>query len=231
MKIQAICNTCRHQHPIDFDPLIGPGAAFSDWLAKHPEHDIDFIYPRRSRKDHDVPHPWMGYIHNADVRPAYAATADFTITLASLATSSSLLVGRQSTAVDNGADKYLDFLISGTITVGTTPTVATIIQTAIIGNLKDTPTWPIAFGATDAAGTVTVQEMHDQICKIVSSIAITTNTSDRPYPFGPMAMGGLFGGWIPDQFVSFVSHSTAVNLNSTGGNHFISRIPVYLTIA
>ena len=51
-----------------------------------------------------------------------SSTNALTITLASLATSSTLLAGRQSTIVDNTSTKYMDFLVSGQVTAGTTLT-------------------------------------------------------------------------------------------------------------
>ena len=41
---------------------------------------------------------------------------------------------------------------------------------------------------------------------------------------GSVALAGvaaLFGGWMPPSYVVFVTHNTAVNLDSTSGNHFI----------
>ena len=43
-------------------------------------------------------------------------------------------------------------------------------------------------------------------------------------------VAALFGGTLPAKFVVFVTHNTAVNLNSTGGNHVISITPVYQQI-
>ena len=57
----------------------------------------------------------------ANVKIYYDTAADVTITLASLATDTNLLTGRKSTAVDNSSNKYLDYLISGKITTGTSP--------------------------------------------------------------------------------------------------------------
>lgn len=231
MQLYAICDTCRHQHLIDFDPQVGPGSAFSDWLTKHPQHRIDFRFPRRSYKDDPVAHPWMSYLHNADIKTAYAASAAVTITLASLAASSTLLAGRESTAVDNGAsNKYLDYLAAGFYKTGAANLQAGVIQTAIVGNIDDTPTWPDVFDGTDSVETVTIQAMYDQVCRIISSIA--TDATQRTWPWGPAAIASLFGGVVPDQFVFFVSHSahTAANVwSATEADHGIKVTGVYAT--
>ena len=57
-------------------------------------------------------------------KPSYAASSNLTITLASLATSSTLVVGRVSTQVDNSSNLYLDYLLSAKISTGTSLTVA-----------------------------------------------------------------------------------------------------------
>lgn len=233
MIINAICNTCARQHAIDFDPIAGPGAAFSDWLVKHPQHDIDFVYPQRSRRDKEVSNNWMAYLHNADVKTAYGATEAMTITLASLATQSTLLTVQSSTARDNGvADKYLDFLCAGKIRTGTSPTAGSIIV-GFVGNHGDTPTWPIVDGSTKFDGTNTsvviqVQSQFDQNCRVAAFI--TTDATARSYPWGPISLAGLYGGLVPDQFQSFVVHNTVQALSSTAGDHSILLTPVYQTV-
>jgi hypothetical protein len=46
-----------------------------------------------------------------DIKLQYGTPTDLTITLASLASSSTLVAGRESTAVDNRTDEYLDALV------------------------------------------------------------------------------------------------------------------------
>ena len=113
MKIIALCHDCQYQHPIDFDPKMGPGSAFGDWIMKHPNHNIDFAGPQRSQKfDIDrmkvdlieagiKPVPWLDYVQNADVKIAYAASAAYTCGLATtpLASSATWVLGRESTAM------------------------------------------------------------------------------------------------------------------------------------
>ena len=235
MKVKALCHTCKHQHTIDFDPRVGPGAAFSDWLTKHPGriHDTDFVWPGRSGKVTQEPDGWLHYLHNADVKTAYAASAAVTITLASLAASSTLLAGRESTAIDNGAsNKYLDYLLAGHYRTGAANLQAGLIRTAIVGARNDTPAWPDVFDGTDSAETVTVQAMYDSICRIVSEIV--TDATQRTWPFGPVALASFFGGVIPDQFVIFVSHSAHTSTNvwsATEGDHAVSQTGIYATVA
>lgn len=160
-----------------------------------------------------------------DYKLAYAASSDLTITLASLASSSDLLTGRESTLVDNSSLVYLDYLLGGYLTTGTSPTNATRIVIGVVGMLNDTE-WPDVFDGTDSGETVTSDAIRNAIVRTLADITVS-NTSNRTYPFGPLSVAAAFGGIVPRKFVIFAAHSTGVALNSTAGNHKISVTPVY----
>lgn len=233
MKQIALCHTCQHQHAIDFDPLVGAGNAYSDWLVKHAGHAIEFRSPRRKQKDatRRLKH-WSDYLHNADVKTSYAASAAVTISLNSLAASSTLLAGRESDAIDNGAsNKYLDYLVSGSFTADNTNNQAGFIRVAAVGCLNDTPTWPDPFDGTDSAETVPDTGTYDAVCRMLAEIA-GDNTASQVWSFGPTALSPCFGGWIPDQFVFFVSHSIQTSTNAwESSGHSMSTMGVYATVA
>jgi len=166
----------------------------------------------------------------ADINIAYGASVNLTITLASLPTDAALLTGRESTERDNTAanTNFLDYILSGKITVGTTPTAAKEIRVYVVG-LMDDSTYPDVFDGTDSAETISNAGIRDSVCKLAAVMA-TLATSDLAYPFGGISVASLFGGVLPKKFVVFVTHSTAVNLNATAGNHQITLVPVYETI-
>lgn len=235
MKILALCHTCRHRHAIDFDPVAGPGAAFSDWITKHPGpvHDVDFEWPERSSKKIQPEDGWLHYTHNADVKVAYGSSAAPTITLASLAASSSLLAGRESTAVSNASNKYLDYLCAGNYRAAASNNQAGSIYTCIVGPRDDTPTWPDVFDGTDSTETVTDAGTFNAICRIMSSIA-ADNTASQTWYWGPVALASLFGGIVPVQFVFFVTHNIQTSTNAwsaTEGDHSVKYTPIYATVA
>lgn len=165
-----------------------------------------------------------------DVKIVYGSKETLTITLASLATSSTRVAGREATALDNGTNKYLDFLISGKITTGTSPTDARQIDIWVIPAMDDTPTWPDVFDGTDSDETVTSVGIL-AACGALACVISTNNTSDRTYPFAPFSVAALFGGRCPQDFTIFVAHDTGVNLNATGSNHAIYAQPVYENVA
>jgi hypothetical protein len=147
-----------------------------------------------------------------------------TITLASLATSSTLVAGRESTVVSNTSNQYVDFLVSGQVTVGTSPTVDKQIAVYVYAPLKvasSTFSYPIATAtqltAADAAATFEAYQRDNLRLGAVSNVIAT---SDRAYSFAPFSIAALFGGVVPLKWGLFVTHSTGVNLNATAGNHW-----------
>lgn len=164
----------------------------------------------------------------ADVKLSLPASSDLTVTLASLATSSTLVAGRESTAVDNGTNLYLDYLLGGKITTGTSPTAGEI-RVYVYGSVNDTPTFPDVLDGTDSAETMTTTDIRDSSL-ILAAVMATDTTSDQTYWFSATSVAALFGGSIPDQWGVWVTHDTAVNLNSTGSNHALSIQPVFETV-
>ena len=159
----------------------------------------------------------------------YVAASDITITLASLASDTNLLAGRESAAIDNTTDGYRDYWVSGKITTGTSPTASRQIEVWAIGSWDGT-NWPDVFDGTDSDETISLAGVKASICRFVANMA-TTATSNEDYYFGPVLMSSVFGGDIPPKFVLFVVHNTAVALNATAGNHQIRLQPVYDTVA
>ena len=166
----------------------------------------------------------------ASIKKAYGSATDLTITLASLATDSNLLTGRESTAVDNTSNLYMDYILSGFITTGTSPTADTEIRIYLYYSIDDTPTYPDVFDGTDSAETVSNVYIRDTGLIPVHSIFVGS-TSDVTYPIPAIGLAQFFGGEIPKYFGVFITHETGVNLNATSGNHQITVTPVYETVA
>lgn len=156
----------------------------------------------------------------------YSSTTDstaLTITLASLATSSTLVTGRQSTVVDNTTNKYMDAVVSGQITTGTSPTSGNTIAVYLFSDLSvssSTFVFPkagtTALGGGDGAATFDTEQKKGSVF-LAQSVTINS-TSDRPYSFKFSVREVL--GYMPLKWGLFVAHNTAVNLNSTSGNHW-----------
>lgn len=157
----------------------------------------------------------------AAVTVTYATPSALTITLASLATSSTLVAGRESNEIDNTTNKYVDALLQGKITTGTTPTTDKLIAVYVWGS--DTSAATTARDVIDGADsveTITSDKIRDGFLRLAATMAVDA-TSDRTYEFGPVSVANLFGGVMPRYWGVFVTHATGVNLNSTGSNHAI----------
>ena len=141
------------------------------------------------------------------LRPKFSASADLTITLAALA-SSTTGVGRQATLIDNSVTRYDLIHLYGKITTGTSPTAGRRIQIwAIRGN--GTIRTDNA-GANDAGWTrVTAKLIHE---------FVVAATSDVTYRWDAQIVDPG-----PEWSVA-VTQETAVNLHATGSNHAISWI-------
>lgn len=164
----------------------------------------------------------------ADLKLAYGTASDLTITLASLATDANLLTGRESATIDNTSALVLDYLVSGKITTGTSPTASKSIEVWAVGSWDGT-NWPDVFDGTESAETITSADIKASVCRFVAAMA-TSSTSNVTYHFGPVSLAAAFGGVLPPKIVLFVTHSTAVALNATSGNHQIRLQPVYQTV-
>lgn len=245
IAVTAVCHDCRRTHTYRV-PVAHLSQAMAEWTTKHAGHPIEFSRP--------VPlyegrwHQWLhafwndcplwapdrfalghAYDPNADVKGAYVASADYAITLASLATSSTRLVGRESTAIDNSTNKYLDYLVGGKITTGTVPTVNRQIDLWVYGSLKDTPTYPNTITGTDAGVTLTNTGTQNSGLKF-AGMAVVSAASNIGYPFA-FSVTGLFGSFMPpNRHGLYVAHDTAADLNATGGNHVLSYTPMYGTV-
>jgi hypothetical protein len=158
-----------------------------------------------------------------DIKTKYPAsnadTTALTITLASLATSATLVAGRQSTAVDNRTNVDEDHLVSGQVTVGTSPTGGRIEVWAYsaLSIASGTPDYGLPSGS-DAAVTFASRNQVVGAMRLLWSQASDT-TSDREYYMPPTSIRDAFGE-LPPYWGIALLHSTGVNLNATGGNHF-----------
>lgn len=173
----------------------------------------------------------------ATINPAYHSTTDstdLTITLASLASSSSLVAGRESTVVDNVSPKYVDVEVKGQITTGTSPTAGRAINVYVYAPIKlvsSTYTYPIAtttaLTGVNAAATFEIEQLNQLR---IGAVITPNSTSNRAYSFR-FNIAELFGDTVPMKWGVFVTHSTGVNLNATAGNHWITYTGITYTSA
>jgi hypothetical protein len=214
----AICNDCQHKHPIRREADMLPSMEeWRDWTHKHKEHHAELFTGQAS---HD-------YVANANVSQADGSQVAFTITLASLATDANLLIGRGSASIARAANQ-VDARVAGKITLGTSPSAATVELWAY-GDENGSAVYPDGITGTDAANTMTTRAIVSTALALIGGFA-TPATSNQAQWVKPVGLAALLGDSIPANYGVWVVHSTGVNLNSTGGNHAIYQTPVYYTV-
>lgn len=163
----------------------------------------------------------------AEIKTIYDDVFALTISLASLTSDhTNLLAGRESTAVDNGSDLYADVHISGRITAGTSPTAGNTIEVWAYGSIDDSPNtvdYPDTITGSDAAVTLTSANVKRLALRPVVRFTVDA-TSNRAYDFADISIARLFNG-VPRHWGIVVINGSGVNLNSTGGNHWIKGKP------
>lgn len=148
----------------------------------------------------------------------YSANTVITMNLINLGTSSTFLAGRESSEINNTSTKYMDCTVSGTVSVGTTPTANTVIAIYVWGADTSLATTPLdVLDGTDSAETLTNTGILNAL-RLGASIAVPAATSDVQYIVLPFSVASLFGGVMPKFWGLFVSHNTGVNLRNTSVN-------------
>lgn len=150
-----------------------------------------------------------------DLIAKYGASTAFTITLASLASSTSG-VGRQTSMVDNSTTRFRAVRVYGKFTLGTTPTGNKgVYLYALFGDANGTPHRTDGAGASDAALTV----LNAPLLKVGRDKA-SPSTGDIVYVEGIITDPG-------PEFGVCVVHDTAVNLSSNGAFSWLRYIGIY----
>ncbi len=150
-----------------------------------------------------------------------------TIGLASLATNSQGVYnfGRESTAVSNLVNQDIDHLLSGKITLGTSPTANRSINVYVYTPAFLTagvPTYPDVLDGVDSDETITSSNVLNGMLRLAWSVT-TEAVSGRTYWMPQTSIAGLFNGIMPPFWGIFVAHDTAVALGS-GHDFYYSRV-------
>lgn len=164
------------------------------------------------------------------VKIAYAASATITIAPENVATSSTFVAGVESNVIDNTTNLYVDALVGGTWTCGTTPTTNTQVLIYVFSVRDDTPTYPDVMDGTSSAETVTSAGVGRGFLKLGAVIDVDSTTSNRAYDVA-FSVAQLFGGVMPLKWGLFITHNTGVNSNSTSGNHVWKYTGITYTVA
>lgn len=148
----------------------------------------------------------------------YSANTAITMDLANLGSSATFVAGRESSQIDNTTNVFVDAIVSGQVSVGTTPTANTQINVYVWGADTSLATTALdVLDGTDSAETLTNVGIRDAL-RLGASINVPANTSDVAYIVLPFSVAALFGGILPKFWGLFVAHNTAVNLRNNAVN-------------
>ena len=157
----------------------------------------------------------------------YRASADLTCTLASLASSAGLTVGRCSAAYSNATNKDDSLGFSGLVTTGSSTLVAGAIEVWAFAQRKDS-TWPeiftSAYAGSDGGFTVKSRDVLQASAYLVGQAI--TDTTARGYALRLVDLVQFFG-FSPQQVALFVTQSSGQALDATAGNHVLTLNPAY----
>lgn len=147
-----------------------------------------------------------------EIKDKHSASAALTITLASLA-SSTAGVGRQSDVVDNSSARYQDLLIFVNIKLGTSPTSNRGVYVYLIrDDSNGTVHRDDGAGASDAGLTIKNAAMIG---------AMTTGTAAGS---GDVLKASFLIQRPGPKWAIAIVHDSGVNLDATGGNHWVRYI-------
>lgn len=149
---------------------------------------------------------------------AYGTSTAVTWTLTGLASSSTLLVGRQCTAVDNTSTLAVDYIFGG-------KTRASLVGTPIAGQFElwsfgsyDGTTYvgEAVMGATDAGVTLTAPGKPEGKLLFIQP---TDTTASHVYSMGTFSIAQAFGGIVPKKWVAWCTHNMSAALSTAATDH------------
>jgi len=153
----------------------------------------------------------------ATATPSYGTAATITLTSSGLATTAGLLVGRQSTIVDNSSDLADDALVGGKLVTTATTTTNTQIQIWAFGSYDGT-SYTAGAGASDAGFTPDAGAKN--LMKLLTIIVNITTTAVT-YAWGPYSIAQAFGGVMPIKWGIYIVHNTGTSLAAGGETKYI----------
>lgn len=161
------------------------------------------------------------------VTKTYRASTNLTVTnLHSIATSAAWTAGWISGIIDNTTDLDLDKVVTAKFALGNSATAGEIRMYAIA--MLDDSNWPAILSAgtlgTEGTATVTTATIRDAAMIPIWGAATRADPgTDDVYNMRPVSLLAAFR-YMPPKVVLYVSHSTGVNLASSGSQVTVKGI-------
>jgi hypothetical protein len=162
-----------------------------------------------------------GWRSNANVKAAFGSSSAITCTLASIAEGGA----RESTAIDNSTDLYLDALVRVHVKLQTgSPASEKAIYVYAYGSEDGTNYTDNATGS-DAAITLRVPTN----LRLIGTIA-APDSGGLTYKSHPFSVAPAFGGILPRKWGIVVQNKTNIAFSATEGDHAKAYSGVYNTV-
>lgn len=156
------------------------------------------------------------------IKLAYGTSTNLTLTLASLA--SSATAGRESSAVDNSSNLYIDALVQVKVALQTgTPANDKAVYLYVYGS-EDGSTYTDNATGNDAAITI-----RTPTCLQIVGIIPTPDSGALTYESQPFSVAGAFGGYLPRKWGIVVRNYTGLTFSATESDHSYKYSGVYFT--
>jgi hypothetical protein len=147
----------------------------------------------------------------------YSTNTAIVMNLSALAASATSIAGRESTQIDNTSNKYMNALVQGSFTVGTTPAITGGLTVYVWGADTSLGTTPLGtLDGTDSDEALTTTQLG--MLRLASFTPVLVNTSDTKYWITPFTVAELFGGVMPKFWGLYVAHSTTAALKTDAAN-------------
>lgn len=139
----------------------------------------------------------------------YGSDTAITFDVSSLGTSSTFLVGRESTQIDNTTNKFIDAIVTCDGILGhasTAPTIGQQIQLYVWGSDVSLATTPIdVLDGTDSAETLTHDSVRQSL-RLVAAPTVTVATAGLKYYILPFSVASYFDH-MPKFWGLFLTHN------------------------
>ena len=145
----------------------------------------------------------------------YATATTITMDLSALASSTGYVAGVESNQIDNTTNKYIDAIVQGSFTVGTTPTINNTFNVYLWGS--HTTGGIDVLDGTGSAETFTTTSLANTVY-LASVNPILVNTSDTTYQVKAFSVAQFFGGILPQYWGLYCSHNMVAALRTNASN-------------
>lgn len=160
---------------------------------------------------------------------AYGTSTAYTITLTSLASSSTLLAGRQSTSIDNTSTLAVDYIIGGKIKASAgTPAAGQFELWAYASYDGTTFAGEAVITGTDGAATLTAPGKPELRLFLINP---TDTTASHVYSMGTFSLAQAYGGSVPKKHGLWCVHNMSAALTATASDHEFKYTAINYTSA